>query len=106
MRYYCWPMVVTRLALAYGKGDHNGYLRIDSSLGRRADCSGCGFCLGHKLAGRIAIDWRRVVFIYVGDHDPSGLYMSECDMPARLAEYGALLDAFFLAQPLRFALLS
>jgi hypothetical protein len=43
----------------------------------------------HDLVKRIAADWRHIVFIYVGDHDPSGLYMSECDMPTRLAEYGA-----------------
>ncbi len=27
--------------------------------------------------------------LYVGDHDPSGLFMSEQDLPSRLAEYGA-----------------
>jgi len=28
------------------------------------------------------------VFLYVGDYDPSGLYMSEADLPTRLARYG------------------
>ena len=28
------------------------------------------------------------VALYCGDWDPSGLHMSECDMPARLEEYG------------------
>jgi hypothetical protein len=43
----------------------------------------------HNLAMRIRKDWRRIVFLYVGDNDPSGMCMSEVDMPARLARYGA-----------------
>jgi len=31
---------------------------------------------------------RPLIILYVGDYDPSGLYMSECDIPNRLAEYG------------------
>lgn len=34
-------------------------------------------------------DKRPLVVLYVGDYDPSGLYMSEVDLPRRLAEYGA-----------------
>lgn len=30
--------------------------------------------------------------LYVGDWDPSGLHMSEVDLPARLAEYGAKVE--------------
>ena len=33
-------------------------------------------------------DGRKLVALYVGDFDPSGLYMSEEDLPKRLAEYG------------------
>jgi hypothetical protein len=33
-------------------------------------------------------DGRNVIALYVGDYDPSGLCMSERDLPARLAEYG------------------
>jgi hypothetical protein len=33
-------------------------------------------------------DGRVLVVLYVGDFDPSGLYMSECDLPKRLAKYG------------------
>jgi hypothetical protein len=33
-------------------------------------------------------DGRELVLFYVGDYDPSGLYMSEADLPKRLAEYG------------------
>jgi hypothetical protein len=31
---------------------------------------------------------RNLVVLYIGDFDPSGLFMSECDLPQRLAEYG------------------
>jgi hypothetical protein len=31
---------------------------------------------------------QKTVALYVGDWDPSGLYMSESDLPARLARYG------------------
>ena len=30
----------------------------------------------------------RLIVLYVGDYDPSGLYMSEHDLPDRLAKYG------------------
>jgi hypothetical protein len=33
-------------------------------------------------------DGRDVHVLYVGDFDPSGLYMSEVDLPARFARYG------------------
>ncbi|MGY4605750.1 hypothetical protein ACVW16_004162 [Bradyrhizobium sp. USDA 4474] len=33
-------------------------------------------------------DGRELVVLYVGDFDPSGLYMSECDLPRRLIGYG------------------
>jgi hypothetical protein len=32
------------------------------------------------------------VVLYVGDHDPSGKHMSDCDLPRRLHEYGAVLS--------------
>ena len=31
---------------------------------------------------------------YVGDHDPSGMYMSEADVPNRLLKYGAHLHVY------------
>lgn len=43
----------------------------------------------HELAEDIAEDKRHTVLLYVGDYDPSGMYMSEEDLPRRLAEYGA-----------------
>jgi len=35
---------------------------------------------------------RPLVMLYVGDFDPSGMHMSEVDLPQRLAEYGAADD--------------
>jgi hypothetical protein len=32
-------------------------------------------------------DGRQLIVLYVGDYDPSGLYMSEEDLPARFAKY-------------------
>jgi hypothetical protein len=43
----------------------------------------------HDLAEEIAGDKRQTVLLYVGDYDPSGLHMSEQDLPARLTNYGA-----------------
>src|SRR6516165_4405395 len=34
-------------------------------------------------------DYKGLVALYVGDFDPSGLFMSENDLPTRLFEYGA-----------------
>src|SRR5262249_9214724 len=43
----------------------------------------------HELAEEIRSDKRCYVFLYVGDYDPSGMYMSEVDFPERLRRYGA-----------------
>ncbi len=37
---------------------------------------------------------RDVIIFYVGDWDPSGLFMSEIDLPNRLLKYGAEPDTF------------
>ena len=34
------------------------------------------------------VDGRDLIALYVGDFDPSGMFMSEVDLPKRLAEYG------------------
>jgi hypothetical protein len=31
---------------------------------------------------------RPLIVLYVGDYDPSGMYMSKCDLPARFFKYG------------------
>jgi hypothetical protein len=33
------------------------------------------------------VDGRDLIVLYVGDYDPSGLYMSEVDLPARFTKY-------------------
>jgi hypothetical protein len=54
-----------------------------------------GFRVMHGFTSATAVndvaeddDGRDLVVLYVGDFDPSGLYMSECDLPQRLADYG------------------
>jgi hypothetical protein len=57
---------------------------------------GVGFQVMHGFASATSInniaegdDGRPLVALYVGDWDPSGLYMSWQDLPDRLARYGA-----------------
>jgi hypothetical protein len=42
----------------------------------------------NEVAAAIYDDDRPLMALYVGDFDPSGLHMSEVDLPERLAEYG------------------
>ena len=42
-----------------------------------------------KVARESCADPRRFVALYVGDWDPSGMHMSEVDLPTRLGKYGA-----------------
>ncbi len=47
-------------------------------------------CLRQAAEDSIEIpEGRRGVVLYVGDWDPSGLYMSEMDLPQRLSRYGS-----------------
>jgi hypothetical protein len=54
-----------------------------------------GFRVMHGFSGATPIydvsqndDGRELVALYVGDYDPSGMFMSEEDLPARLDKYG------------------
>jgi hypothetical protein len=54
-----------------------------------------GFRVMHGFASATAVndvaeddDGRDLVVLYVGDFDPSGLFMSVCDLPRRLEQYG------------------
>jgi hypothetical protein len=54
-----------------------------------------GFRVMHGFSGATTVhdvaeddDGRGLVALYVGDFDPSGMYMSEEDLPNRLSEYG------------------
>jgi hypothetical protein len=42
----------------------------------------------HDVAEDADPGGRDLMVLYVGDFDPSGLFMSEVDLPARIAEYG------------------
>jgi hypothetical protein len=53
-----------------------------------------GFRVMHGFGSATAVydvaqdyDGRELIALYVGDFDPSGLYMSEADLPARLSKY-------------------
>jgi hypothetical protein len=43
----------------------------------------------HDTADEAGATPQPLVILYVGDWDPSGLHMSEVDLPTRLAKYGA-----------------
>ena len=56
---------------------------------------GVGFRVMHGFSSATVVhdiaddyDDRPLTALYVGDWDPSGLYMSECDLPDRLDKYG------------------
>jgi hypothetical protein len=65
-------------------------------LGPVLDEYAVGFRVMHGFSGAttvhdVAEDYdgrREMIVLYVGDFDPSGLYMSEEDLPARLSDYG------------------
>jgi len=44
----------------------------------------------HRTAVTTQMDPRDLIILYVGDHDPKGLRISEDDIPKRLAVYGAV----------------
>jgi hypothetical protein len=54
-----------------------------------------GFRVLHGFSGATTVhdaaeddDGRELIVLYVGDFDPSGMFMSEVDLPKRLADYG------------------
>src|SRR6476660_5967020 len=54
-----------------------------------------GFRVMHGFSSATAVydvskdnDGRELIVLYVGDYDPSGMFMSEEDLPKRLSEYG------------------
>jgi hypothetical protein len=61
-----------------------------------------GFRVMHGFASATTVndiaqddDGRNLVVLYCGDFDPSGLYMSKCDLPRRLEKYGGHHVKFF-----------
>ncbi len=51
----------------------------------------------HQVAGESLDDARQLEVLYLGDWDPSGLHMSELDLPRRLEEYGGNVHLHRLA---------
>jgi len=51
----------------------------------------------HEAAEETQTAGRTMTVLYVGDWDPSGLHMSEVDLPRRLAEYGGAIGITRLA---------
>jgi hypothetical protein len=54
-----------------------------------------GFRVMHGFSGATTVhevsqdkDGRKLIPLYAGDFDPSGMFMSEVDLPKRLSEYG------------------
>jgi hypothetical protein len=46
----------------------------------------------HDLAALSVGSEPRVVLLYIGDHDPSGMHMSTVDLPGRLERYGGRVE--------------
>jgi hypothetical protein len=64
-------------------------------LGPVLDQYAVGFRVMHGFSGATTIydvsqddDGRELIVLYVGDLDPSGMFMSEEDLPNRLSDYG------------------
>ncbi len=67
---------------------------------------GVGFLVLHGFGSATALndladfslrDSRALTLLYVGDHDPSGRYMSDADIPERLDKYGGAAELIRLA---------
>jgi hypothetical protein len=70
---------------------------IRGVLGPVLDEYAVGFRVMHGFSSATAVhdvaedadpEGRELFVLYVGDFDPSGLFMSEVDLPARISEYG------------------
>jgi hypothetical protein len=84
-----WAEQPRRVLLVSEKGTVRGVVRPV------LDELGVGFLPVGGFAGATTVhdladddDGRPLIVLYVGDHDPSGLYMSERDLPARIERYG------------------
>jgi hypothetical protein len=83
-----WAQQPKRVVVASEKGTVRGVLEpVLYELG-------VGFLVMHGFSSATAIydianddDGRPLIILYVGDFDPSGMYMSEEDIPQRLEQY-------------------
>jgi len=86
-----WAFQPERVFLVSEKGTVGGILRpIIADRGIPfAVYHGFGSASAVNLLARISqSDRRPLTLLYVGDHDPSGRYMSDADLPSRIAKYG------------------
>ncbi len=95
-----WDQQPRRLEVWSEKGTMRGTLRPI------LDAYGVGFRVMHGFGSATAMmeiaaatkhDPTPRLVLYLGDWDPSGMHMSEVDIPARLTEYGARVDVVRLA---------
>ncbi|MBE3071709.1 MAG: hypothetical protein IMZ67_01925 [Acidobacteria bacterium] len=95
-----WTDQPERIEVWSEKGTINGILRPV------LDAYGVTFRVMHGYGSATAVyqaaqdsqcDAKLLTVFYVGDHDPSGLHMSEADLPRRLKEYGGVVDLIRLA---------
>jgi hypothetical protein len=84
-----WSQQPVRVMVFSEKGTVRGLLRPV------LDEYGVGFQVMHGFGSAAKVhgtaddnDGRPLIVLYVGDWDPSGLYMSEEDLPARFSRYG------------------
>lgn len=84
-----WDQQPCRVEVCSEKGTIRGVLKPV------LDHYAVGFRVMHGFTSATAVhdvaedgDGRDMIVLYIGDFDPSGMYMSECDLPRRLAEYG------------------
>ncbi len=84
-----WDQQPRRVEVCSEKGTIRGVLKPV------LDHYAVGFRVMHGFTSATAVndvaeddDGRSLIVLYVGDFDPSGMFMSECDLPKRLAEYG------------------
>jgi hypothetical protein len=84
-----WDQQAHRIMVLSEKGTVRGVLRPV------LDELAVGFLPVHGFSSATAThdlavddDGRDLILLYVGDYDPSGMFMSEVDLPKRLAEYG------------------
>jgi hypothetical protein len=83
-----WNQQPVRVQVWSEKGTVRGVLRPV------LDEYGVGFRVVHGFASATVVhdvaeddDGRKLIVLYVGDYDPSGLFMSEVDLPGRFTRY-------------------
>src|SRR6516165_8336712 len=92
VRYYrrdFWNQQPVRCEVWSEKGTVRGVLKPV------LDCYAVGFQVMHGFSSATVVhhvsqddDGRKLIALYVGDYDPSGMCMSERDLPNRFTEYG------------------